>query len=361
MTSHLLAPDCQYRNDVLMDILGALNVNSEDFTEKASGRSIKFLVFALISLLPLGYTLAANINLGSGSPIEFGQGVVVATSCDDHILVTPRSVFANWENDFQMRELTVSDVANKCIGKSFEIGFFGETSSVLSNPYGPLVIYFSGSVSGNLHFELDSKNITLATFKTASIDTSSVGIGPEGASKRIGASSFTLGYVVKDDFMPFFTHQVSRITLQSHGALGYVPSAMADPYISSCLAIASTNNGALESLVIDSNKKTQGTADLVDLSLAVTDEYLAFSSAEKSKRASEYLNFAETGLRLTAFLGPKLTQCVNRFQGFIQNESDNYRWALQSAIRDAGLAAMDMNDDAGAAFQALKTAAIANL
>lgn len=344
-----------------MDIRGALNDDSENLTKEASGKRIKYLVFALISLLPLGYTLAANINLGSGSPIEFGQGIVVATSCDDHIRITPKSVFANWENDFQMREFTVSDVANECMGKSFEIGFFGETNSALSNPHGPLVVHFSSSVPGNIHFELDSNNITLATFKTTRIDTSSVGIGPEGASQRIGASSFTLGYLVKDDFMPFFTHQVSRITVQTHSALGYVPSAMSDPYLSNCLAIASTNSGALESFVLESNMKTQGTADLVDLSLAVTDEYLAFTSAEKTKRASEYLNFAETGLRLTAFLGPKLTQCVNRFQGFIQNESDNNRWALQSAIRDAGLAAMDMNDDAEAAFQALKTAAVANL
>lgn len=323
--------------------------------------NFKIMALALALILPLGYTLAANINIGSSSPLEFGQGIVVATSCDDHIRITPTSNFSNWENDFHLRELAFSDVANECIGKSFEIGLYTETGSVLANPYGPLVIHFSDDVPSNIHFELDSKNTTIATFKSGVIDTATAGFGTNGNSKYLGASSFALNYIVKDDFMPFFARQASRITFQTHMPSSYASFAMSDPFTNACSSLVSTDTTGLESFMDASNKKAQAMSDLVDLSLALHDEYLGLSSLEKTRRASEYQRFAETGLRLTSFIAPELTQCVNRIQGYIQAENVNYRWSLQSASRDAILAAMDMNDDATVALQALRTAAQANL
>lgn len=334
----------------------------EDWSGHTSKKAnFKIVALAMSFILPLGYTLAANINIGSSNPLEFGQGIVVATSCDDHIRITPTSRFANWENDFQLTELAVSDVANECIGKSFEIGFYSETSSVLANPFGPLVIHFSEAVTSNIHFELDSNNTTIATFKSGVIDTATAGVGSYGNSKYLGASAFTLDYIVKDDFMPFFARQASRIAFQTHRPSSYASFALSDPFTNACSALVSTDTAGLESFMDASNKKAQAMSDFVDLSLALHDEYLGLSSLEKTRRASEYQRFAETGLRLTSFIAPELTQCVNRIQGYVQAENVNYRWALQSASRDAILAAMDMNDDATVALQALRSAAQANL
>jgi hypothetical protein len=213
----------------------------------------------------------------------------------------------------------------------------------------------------NIHFELDSKNTTLATFKSQVIDTSTAGYGPNGNTSRLGSSRFTLDYVVKDDIMPFYAKQASRITVQTHEPSSYTPFSKSDPFSIHCSELLSTDAAGLEAFMDESNKKAQALSDLVDLSLAVHDEYLGLSALEESKRASEFLRLAETGLKLTSFMSPHLTQCVNRVQGFIQAESVNYRWALQSAIRDAILAAMDANDDATVALQALESAAQSNL
>jgi hypothetical protein len=43
----------------------------------------------------LGSTLAANISLGTGSTLEFGQGVQVTAACDNSITLSPKVTFVN--------------------------------------------------------------------------------------------------------------------------------------------------------------------------------------------------------------------------------------------------------------------------
>ena len=43
----------------------------------------------------LGSTLAANISLGTGSTLEFGQGVQVTAACDTSITLAPKVTFVN--------------------------------------------------------------------------------------------------------------------------------------------------------------------------------------------------------------------------------------------------------------------------
>ena len=71
----------------------------------------------------LGSTLAANINLNSGTPVEFGQGVVTTTACDSSVFVTPFSTFVNDANfpGFFFSSFTVSDIQSECDGKVFII------------------------------------------------------------------------------------------------------------------------------------------------------------------------------------------------------------------------------------------------
>ena len=58
-----------------------------DFNELSTKRSgsrkpLKLVlgIGALVGVIALGSTLAANINLNSGAPVEFGQGVTQTTS-----------------------------------------------------------------------------------------------------------------------------------------------------------------------------------------------------------------------------------------------------------------------------------------
>ena len=52
---------------------------------------------ALIGVIALGSTLAANINLNTGHPVEFGQGVAQTVACSGTtpITLTPQSTFIN--------------------------------------------------------------------------------------------------------------------------------------------------------------------------------------------------------------------------------------------------------------------------
>jgi hypothetical protein len=75
------------------------------------------LLIALGSVcaLVLGYTFAGNINLNDDQAVEFGQGVVQTTACDqDGLIVTPYSEFVNGDSNFTPIELDAdsSEITN---------------------------------------------------------------------------------------------------------------------------------------------------------------------------------------------------------------------------------------------------------
>jgi hypothetical protein len=90
----------------------------------------------------LGSTLAANISLGSGSAIEFGQGVQVTAACDSSITLSPKVTFQNGSNPvFMLSTISFSDVDTRtsgaaltsggtgCAGKSLQLNAYGDTSA----------------------------------------------------------------------------------------------------------------------------------------------------------------------------------------------------------------------------------------
>lgn len=96
-------------------------------------RNIVFGVIALVALAGLGSTLAANINLNSGSPVEFGQGIAQTTACDSSVAITPLATFINASGggDFALQSITVSGIDSSegaCLGKDFTIKAFGDSS-----------------------------------------------------------------------------------------------------------------------------------------------------------------------------------------------------------------------------------------
>ena len=94
----------------------------------------------------LGSTLAANISLGSGSALEFGQGVQVTSACDSSITISPKVTFVNSSTNPQFYLSTVSFTgvdaqSGKCQGKTFQLNAYGDSSAtplqiatVSSNP-----------------------------------------------------------------------------------------------------------------------------------------------------------------------------------------------------------------------------------
>lgn len=82
----------------------------------------------------LGSTLAANISLGTGSTLEFGQGVQVTSACDDVITLTPKAVFINGSApSFILSTIGFTGVdaasTTTCQGKTLTLNAYGDTGS----------------------------------------------------------------------------------------------------------------------------------------------------------------------------------------------------------------------------------------
>ena len=146
----------------------------------------------------LGSTLAANINLNSGTPVEFGQGVVTTTACDSSVFVTPFSTFVNDANfpGFFFSSFTVSDIQSECDGKVFIIKAYknGQSNPLdlysinAGNPFNEVkVLRSEGSYSpiGDGSFEAgisssgdDSFTVTFAT-SVDQVTTTSVALAQD--------------------------------------------------------------------------------------------------------------------------------------------------------------------------------------
>jgi hypothetical protein len=112
-----------------------LNLEQDPIRKINSSRSKRFkLVFGAIILLAIpvvGTTLAASITINSNSAVQFGQGVVQATSCDDAIAISANSSFynASGAGSFNVDTVTASGVSDACSGKTFTIRAYDTTTA----------------------------------------------------------------------------------------------------------------------------------------------------------------------------------------------------------------------------------------
>jgi hypothetical protein len=157
-------------------------------------------VIALVLLLVGGTylvqtTLAANISLNTGSPVEFGQGVTATSACSGatDLTITPNSTFSNVSGAgaHYFSSVTVSNIPSDCYSKDFTINAYGNTDT------SPLAIFNS-----------TSKN--LVVYDNAG--TFELGAGSiSGASITSGSGTFTVTFT-----NPVATSgSVFKLTLQS--------------------------------------------------------------------------------------------------------------------------------------------------
>ena len=111
-----------------------LSFDASDPKPKGGKKSLKIVlaIGAIAGVLALRSTLAANITLNAGTPVEFGQGVASTTACDDHITITPFSTFINatGAGSHMFTSLKISGIdssSGKCDGKTFLIKAYGDS------------------------------------------------------------------------------------------------------------------------------------------------------------------------------------------------------------------------------------------
>ena len=142
-------------------------------------------------------TLAANIALNTGAPIEFGQGVTATSACSGatNLTITPNSTFINVSGAgaHYFSSVEVSNIPSGCYEKDFTINAYGNTDA------SPLALFNS-----------TSKNVVVYN----NAGTFELGAGSlSGASITSGSGTFTVTFT-----NPVATSgSVFKITLQSGG------------------------------------------------------------------------------------------------------------------------------------------------
>ncbi|CAB4340843.1 unannotated protein [freshwater metagenome] len=94
---------------------------------------LALLLLVLVGTFFIQTTLAQNVSLNSGNPIEFGQGISATTACSGstQLTITPSAAFTNAANagSFKFESFTVSGIPVQCHGSDFTINAFGNTDA----------------------------------------------------------------------------------------------------------------------------------------------------------------------------------------------------------------------------------------
>jgi len=158
---------------------------------------LSFLLLLVGGTYLVQTTLAANIALNTGSPVEFGQGVTATSACSGatNLTITPNSTFTNVSGAgaHYFSSVTVSNIPSGCYEKDFTINAYGNTDA------SPLALFNS-----------TSKNVVVYN----NAGTFELGAGSlSGASITSGSGTFTVTFT-----NPVATSgSVFKITMQSGG------------------------------------------------------------------------------------------------------------------------------------------------
>ena len=148
-------------------------LNFDSVKQKTSGEkkslAILLSISALVGIIALGTTLAASINLNSGAPVEFGQGVAQTAACDANgITLTPYSKFINGgevrseaTSDFIFTGFSLSGISENCMGVIFRLKAYNDgENNALDIPSDP-----SGN-SASFYFDETGWHVTEFSFIT---------------------------------------------------------------------------------------------------------------------------------------------------------------------------------------------------
>ena len=148
----------------------------------------------------LGSTLAANISLGTGSAIEFGQGVQVTAACDSAITISPRANFVNSASNpqFFLSTIGFTDVDARaagtgCAGITLTLNAYGDVSAT------PLQIATSPTSTALSVATIGIRNALAPTTSTGFVIANSANNSAANSSFDLGITtpSATAGAVFK--------------------------------------------------------------------------------------------------------------------------------------------------------------------
>jgi hypothetical protein len=161
-----------------------------------------FVLFLVGGAFFVQTTLAANVSLGSGAPVEFGQGILSTAACSGgtNLTIAPNSTFTNVSGGgaHYFSSVTVSNIPNSCYGDDFTIKAFDNTGNT------PLAIFNTTSTNAVIYNNS-------GTFEA--------GAGSGGLTVSSGSGTFTVTFSTP----VALASTVFKITLESgaHSATSY--------------------------------------------------------------------------------------------------------------------------------------------
>lgn len=102
-------------------------------------------------MVSVGTTLAARISLNSNQPVEFGQGVLATTACDNNgMRISPFYSFLNDPDikKFSFNAIQIEQISGNCAGKDLVIKVYDASGEPIAltndsqNPAREIRIYF---------------------------------------------------------------------------------------------------------------------------------------------------------------------------------------------------------------------------
>jgi len=123
--------------------------DSHSPSKKKFSSILAFLMLLVGGTYLVQTTLAANISLNTGAPVEFGQGITATAACSGatDLTITPYSSFTNASGAgaFYISSVKVSNIPTSCYGVDFTINAYDNTSS------SPLALFNSSSTSAIIY------------------------------------------------------------------------------------------------------------------------------------------------------------------------------------------------------------------
>jgi hypothetical protein len=151
----------------------------------------------LLALPVIGTTLAASISINSGSSVQFGQGVIQATACDESITVTANTSFTNASGagSFNVDTITLSGIADACSAKTFTVRAYDTTTAtpltVNSGGTPTTALVFVPTISGSCTIAVTGSTFTTSVC-TYSSNNNSVAIKVPTTLSAASVYKFTL-------------------------------------------------------------------------------------------------------------------------------------------------------------------------
>jgi len=172
---------------------------------------------------------ASNITLNTGSRIEFGQGLILTTTCDTYLTVKLTREFEAATNTYYVKDLILGDISTKLHSKRVSLALRNDaTDTVLT--------------SSDLYFDLDQNGIVF-TSPLTHVDSINYTSNSAYGANEVGTSSITFTNIRQPNGSKIPADDVSRVLFESSKGGGCTAPTISCATVSSACQLGSTGPG----------------------------------------------------------------------------------------------------------------------